>query len=63
MSDLTPDQLATLIASERVTSIVTALIGKRVTATTVLNGTSKGSAAALVADAMLIMAELGKVGA
>lgn len=58
--DMTPAQFDEIVRSERLTEIVCALIAKRVTATSVLSGTSKASAAAIAADAKLIVAELEK---
>lgn len=58
--DMTPDQFAKFVKDDRLTQVLCALIAKRVTAASVMSGSTKASAAAIVADAKLVMAELAK---
>lgn len=53
----TDEQVTRMLEADRFTYILCALIAKRVTTTTVMNGTSTGGAAALVADTRLLLAK------
>ncbi len=60
MTDLTQTQIDKMAHDDRLTQIVAALIGQRVTSSTVIaGGTSKGGAAQIAADARAIMVALG----
>jgi hypothetical protein len=60
MSDITDAQLAQMARADLFASILAALIAKRVTASSSLAGAARASAAGIVADARLIMAEVDK---
>ncbi len=55
---LTDEQVMQMIEADRFNCVLCALIEKRVSASTLIDGLSKGGAAALVADTRFILAKV-----